>query len=91
MVEEKFNDSYVKQGYRIDMAGKVLGHTHVTFLEHDGKIRLAVGDGGGFWPEEMKKHMDNELVKLFRDFMYAVRKDTYKNLKADIREFDYEL
>ncbi len=91
MAKERFHDIYYEQGNSTKINARVLGHTHVTVLEKDGKIIIALGDGGGFWPSEMKEHMDNPLVKLLRDFIYASRKDTYKDLKAGIKEFDYEL
>lgn len=69
--------------------GKILGHYRfVVYEEPDGKLVIEDGGGGGFFPHEMKKHMDNEMIKHLSEITKYVLKKNWETYPIQI--FDLE-
>lgn len=71
----------------------ILGYTNfVLFETKDGKLDFKL-NGGGYWPDEMKLHMNKPLIKVLRNFHYEYYKIRHVVFGDSIRikQFDYEL
>lgn len=78
-----------RSAMRIPSDSKLLGYSNVIVYEKDGQVHVDLS-GGGFWPTEIKAHMNDPIIKSLRDFYLTYRKVQNKKYHAEIgNEFDY--
>lgn len=95
--EDRFNE-HVGEMDRIELGvpkdALLLGYSHfILYTTKDGKLDFGLS-GGGYWPDEMRPHMDDSLIKALRNFYYEYRKKMNARFGSDsfkTREFDYEI
>lgn len=72
----------------------LLGYSNfILYITKDGKLDFGLS-GGGYWPDEMKPHMDDPLIQALRNFHYEYRKKLnarFGESSFKTREFDYEI